>query len=77
LNVGPIAVGGKIYIMILHRVSPWESNEQVDGWNRELLQYFKQHFPEYSDVFAGLVARAVESGTNRGYGTVEQLQSSK
>lgn len=76
-SVGPIAVGGRIYIIIVHEVSPWQSNEQVDGWNKELLSYFKRRFPEYSDVFAGLVARATERGSNRGYGTVEELPDPK
>jgi hypothetical protein len=76
-NVGPIAVGGKIYVVITHEVPPWQTNEQVDGWNKELLSYFKRRFPEYSDVFAGLVARATERGSNRGYGTVEELSPSK
>ena len=76
-NVGPIAVGGKIYVIIVHEVSPWQSNEQADHWNKELLSYFKRRFPEYSDVFAGLVARATERGSNRGYGTVEELSPTK
>jgi hypothetical protein len=74
-NVAPLAIGGKIYLMIVHEVSPWQSDGQVDGWNKELLNYFKRRFPEYSDVFAGLVARARERGSNRGYGTVEELSS--
>jgi hypothetical protein len=77
LTVGPIAVGGNIYVMLAHEVSPWQSDEQVDGWNKNLLEYFKQRFPEYSDVFAGLVARAFERGSNRGYGTVEELPARK
>lgn len=77
LNVGPIAVGGKIYIMIVQEVAPWQSNAQVEGWNRELLIYFKKRFPEYSDSFAGLVARAHERGSNRGFGTVEETPIAK
>jgi hypothetical protein len=77
VNLGPIAVGGKIYVMIIHEVSPWRSDEQVDGWNKELLSFFKKRFPEYSHAFAGLVARALEHGTNRGYGTLEELPTSK
>ena len=77
LSVGPIAIAGKIYVVIVHEVSPWQSDNQVDGWNKELLKYFKSRFPEYSDVFAGLVARAVEQGSNRGYGTVEELPAAK
>jgi hypothetical protein len=77
MNVGPIAIGGKIYVLIVHEVSPWRSDAQVDGWNKDLLGYFKRRFPEYSDVFAGLVARAIERGSNRGFGTVEELAPPK
>jgi hypothetical protein len=77
MNVGPIAVGGKIYVVIVHEVSPWQSNDEVDGWNKKLLAYFKRRYPEYSDIFAGLVARATERGSHRGYGTVEELPSAK
>lgn len=77
LNVGPIAVGGKIYVNITHEVDPWEKDAQVVGRNKELIAYFKQRFPEYSDVFAGIVVRANERGTNRGYGTVDEKPTSK
>lgn len=77
MNVGPIAIAGKMYIIIVHQVSPWQSDAQVDGWNKELLSYFKRRFPEYSDVFSGLVARAIEQGTSRGFGTVEEVPSAK
>jgi hypothetical protein len=77
MNVGPIAIAGKMYVMIVHQVSPWQSEAQVDGWNKDLLSYFKQRFPEYSDIFSGLVARAIEEGTNRGFGTVEELPVAK
>jgi hypothetical protein len=77
LSVGPIAVGGKIYVIMAHEVSPWRSDDQVDGWNKGLLQYFKLRFPEYSDTFAGLVAHAIERGSNRRYGTVEELPAQK
>lgn len=76
-GVGPIAVGGKIYLTIAQEVQPWGADEEVDGWNKELLSYFKSRFPEYSDAFAGLVARATERGGTRGYGTVEELSAAK
>jgi hypothetical protein len=77
LNVGPAAVGGKIYIIILHEVGPWQTDSQVERWNKELLNYFKGHFPEYSEVFAGLVARAKDRESNRLYGTVEESPDRK
>lgn len=77
INLAPTAIGGKLYIVITHEVSPWQSNEQVDGRNKQLLTYFKRRFPEYTDTFAGLVARATERAGNRGYGTVDETSSSK
>jgi hypothetical protein len=73
LSIGPLAVGGKLYISISHEVPHIQTDSQVEGWNKELLAYFKERFPEYSDVFAGVVVRAHEQGTNRGFGTVEEL----
>jgi len=75
LQVGPIAVGGKVYVMIQAESAPWSSDSQVDAWNKKLIAYFKHRFPEYSDVFAGIVVRTNERGTNRGYGTVEEVNS--
>jgi hypothetical protein len=77
LSVGPIAVGGKIYVTISHEVSQFQTESEVDGWNKDLLSYFKNRFPEYSDVFSGVVVRAHERGTNRGYGTVEELPATR
>jgi hypothetical protein len=77
LSYGPVAIGGKTYIIVVHEVAPWRTDAQVDGWNKQLLSYFKQRFPEYSEIFAGVVVRAKERGTNRMFGTVEETPSSK
>src|ERR1035438_738156 len=44
LNIGPIAVGGKIYVIINHEVSPWQTDEQVDNWNKDLIKFSKLDF---------------------------------
>jgi hypothetical protein len=72
LNVGLIALSGKIYVVITHEVTAWQTDDQVNNWNRALLSYFKTRFPEYSEAFAGLVAEAHARGTNRGYRTVDE-----
>jgi hypothetical protein len=77
LSVGPTAIGGKIYIIVMHEVAPWGTEGQVDGWNKQVLSYLKQRFPEYSDIFAGIVVRAKEQGGNRMYGTVDVTGSPK
>jgi len=61
----------------VREVAPWTTESQVGEWNTQLLSYLKQRFPEYSEIFAGIVVRAKERGTNRLYGTVEETPSSK
>jgi hypothetical protein len=72
LNVGLIAISGRIYVLVSHEVAHWQNDDQVNGWNKALLTYFKTRFPEYSEEFAGLVVSAYERGTNRGYRTVDE-----
>jgi hypothetical protein len=67
----------KIYVMISHQVASWQTESQLDGWNRELLAYFKSRFLECPGAFAGLVARAAEQGGTRGYGTVDKFITNK
>jgi hypothetical protein len=76
-SFGPIGVGGKIYVIIEHEVPAGQTDETFTARNKEVLRYFKQRFPEYSDAFAGVIVRALEAGTTRGYGTVEELPGTK
>jgi hypothetical protein len=76
LRIGPLCIANKLYIVVAHEVVPWQSNEQVESWNRRLLAYFKGQYPEYATSFSGIVVRAMEQGTNRGYGTVEETAPS-
>jgi hypothetical protein len=71
LAVSPISIGGKLYITLVHEVPHWNSNTDAETANRRLISYFKSRFPEYSKVFAGVVARAKEAGSNRIFGTVD------
>ena len=77
LNVGAIAIGGKIYLMISHEVGPIQTEDQVDGWNKQLLTYFKGRNPEYADIFDGLVASANERGTTREFRTIDEVIAPK
>ena len=69
--VGPIGVGGKIYLNIEQEVSTWTGDKDADRKNRDLIEAFKKAFPEYLDVFAGLVVAAREQGGTRGFRTVD------
>lgn len=75
LNVGPVSIGGKEYVIILHEVAPWATDADVDGRNKQLNSYFKQRFPEYTEIFSGIVARAKERGSDRLFGTVDVTPS--
>jgi hypothetical protein len=72
LNVGPIGVGGKIYLMVHHEIEPWAENKDAEKKNRELIATFGKSYPEYKSAFAGLVVRAHERAGTRGFGTVEE-----
>jgi hypothetical protein len=74
LNVGPIGIGGKIYLLIDHEVKPWAEDEEADRENRNLITAFAKAYPEYKEAFAGLIVRAHERGSNRGFGSVEENQ---
>src|SRR5262249_45317063 len=74
--VGPISIAGKTYLNIDQIVPSWKSDEEVDKNNRQLIAFFKVRFPEYSAVFCGIVVRAHEQATGRGYGTVDEGCSS-
>ena len=71
LTVGPMAIAGKIHIVINHETGPWANDKEVDDRNKNLRAYFKRTFPEYHDVFSSVIIRAHERGTSRGFGTVE------
>jgi len=72
LNVGPIGVGGKVYLMINHEISPWDADQEADQQNRALISDFARSIPEYRNVFAGLVVGAIERGGHRGFRTIDE-----
>lgn len=66
---------GKLYLVIIHGVDPWKDSNEVERKNQVLIQAFAKRFPEYSDIFGGIVAQAVERGSDKGWNTVEDNTS--
>jgi hypothetical protein len=77
LAVGPFGAEGKLYLRLTHEVAPWRDDQEAEQRNRELMPRFARAFPEYSTVFAGLIAEARERGTNRGYRTIDTAAGSQ
>ena len=71
MQIGSLGIAGKMYVVIDHEVPAKTSNEEMVRVNRGLLAHFKNLFPEYADIFAGLLVRAHEQGTDKVYGTVD------
>ena len=71
LQVGPLGVGGHIYLSIQQELAGWTDNNNADHANKELIAAFKGAYPEYLDVFDGLVVAAVEAGGSRGFRTID------
>jgi hypothetical protein len=68
--ISPVAINGKLYIVIAQEVSPWKDSREVEQKNRSLMKVFAGRFPEYSEVFGGLVVEATERGGTNGWRTV-------
>jgi hypothetical protein len=71
--VGALSVAGKLHLRVAHEVAPGLAREQLEHANQQVIQYVKRRFPECSEVFAGLDVRALEPGTGRSHGSVEEL----
>jgi hypothetical protein len=76
MTVGPIGVGGVFDLNIVHQVAQTNDDKALEQQNRALIKAFEAAHPEYSDVFDGLVLRAVRPD-GRGFGTVEQKRKAK
>jgi hypothetical protein len=72
MNVGPIGVAGKIYLLVDHEIEPWSQDKVADGKNRDLIAGLNRAVEEYKEAFDGLVVRAHERGGSRGFGTVQE-----
>jgi hypothetical protein len=72
LNVGALGVNKKIYLKIDQELESWAADKDADDKNHELISAFAKAFPEYTDVFSGLVVRAHERAGPRGFGTVTE-----
>ena len=71
MNVGAFSIAGKVYLSIDHEVPAPTSDEDMEQSNKDLIAYFKRLRPEYAGIFAGLLVRAHQQGTGRGYATVD------
>jgi hypothetical protein len=70
INAGALAVAGKIYLDIAYLVKPWKNYQEVDQEDRSLIKSFATTIPEYSAVFAGIIAEAHAIDGSQGYRTV-------
>jgi hypothetical protein len=77
VRIGPLAIAGKLNVIMVQEVSPWQKDDDAEKQNRKLLSYFKRQYPDYKDVFTGLIVQAKERGGHRVYGTVEVVDPTK
>jgi len=72
LGIQYLGGAGKINLAIDHEVPAGTGDEAMDRANKALIAYFKRRYPEYSDVFAGLLVRAHAQGTGKGFATFDE-----
>jgi len=71
LHMNTIPLQGKLYLIVAYETDQWKTPQEIEGKNLQLIKTFAQRFPEYSDVFAGLVAEATVRGGTNGWRTVK------
>lgn len=71
-QVAALSVANERYLLLAHEVPPPRSDAQLDEANQQLFRYVKRRFPEYAQVFAGIVGSAVERGSPRGFRSVDK-----
>ena len=62
--MGPIQAEGKLYLRIGQELAPWNDDKEADQKNRELAAAFAKIYPEYREVFGGLVVEAYARGSS-------------
>jgi hypothetical protein len=53
LNVGPIGIGGKIYLLVSHEIEPWAEDKQADRKNRDLITALPKPTPNTERLLPG------------------------
>jgi hypothetical protein len=72
-NVGQvtiIGIAGKLGLVFMLPQTEWSGEQDSDAKNRAFITAFIATHPDYSRVFAFLVARALKPDNSGGYGTV-------
>ena len=67
LNFRVLGIAGKLYLTIRHEVPAWTDEQDPARQNRELIAEIPAAFPEYREVFAGLLIEAIEAHGTRLY----------
>jgi hypothetical protein len=79
LSVSPLGLDDgkghdKLWVVVQHEIDPWVDDEaELTRRNRQLIAAFRERYPSYKRVFAGLAARAQPKDRGQGarmYGTV-------
>jgi hypothetical protein len=76
-NIGASEAGGRLFLAVTQEVGPGHSAKQLDQRNRELISFIKKHFPEYTDVFDGILVQAADRTSARTFATVDESNVSR
>lgn len=58
------------FLFIKHQMPDWPDNAAAESANRQFIEGFNAQYPEWRDVFDGLIVRAVRPNSNAAWGTV-------
>jgi hypothetical protein len=72
-HVSIIGIGGQLNVIIDQQLSAWGGNEDADRRNRKLAEALAKMHPEYTEVFSGIVVRALKPDGSGGASTVYEV----
>jgi len=72
-GVSVMGVDGGLHLVFDRRLDRWESNADADADNRKFVTAITKAYPEFSDSFQSIVARAHKPDGSGGFGTVYQF----
>jgi hypothetical protein len=75
LNIGATDLDGRMYLAVTYEAAPWKSTKQAERSNQVIIALITKLFPEYAEVFQGIIAQASEAGTGRTFATVSDSAS--
>jgi len=77
VNMSVLGLGGKIYLSVTQYMDSPMSEPDFDRHNKRLIAEIQKRYPEYSQIFAGMIVGAVEKNRTNIFRTLYEIEPSE